>query len=333
MGRKKEQTKIIKPNSFIELRAALSNSETDVIDILFSMMEDGKTTFTIRAKDYQGLFLNNKGEPMSQHRIYERIQNGIKGLWKTDIRLGDDKKGVAFRILSSRAWNEERGAITVNVTQEFKKLMEEQKKKGGYTIYDLRYQFALSSEYAKRLYPMLIRYKDTGARVDAADDLRDKLGAKKEMRQSRFLNYIQKAVQEISDVTNLAVQMSLKTSSISGGKKIDAFQFEIKEQKKALPGITKEQKECLAYAKVVFEGDVKENDVLRIVIAAQYDIEKIKDAYHVMLKYQNPIKDKTAFLLAAVTGGWQKNKEGYDEIYEEIEDKMVFECAKKEGYL
>lgn len=322
-----KNTKTLRPKTFVEMRAALTPSESDVLDIIFFMMDKeeyragGRTdvvdelTYCINAKDYEGLFINNKGEVMSAKRIYERVKNGADGLYELDLQFVEDteavKKGVSFRAIGAKAWNAGNCMIKIQLTPMFLAIIKEQRKKSGYAIYDLRYQLALKGEYAKRLYPMLLKFKTAGQRFDSATELRDKLGIPDSYSQSKFISIIDKAVKEINDITNIFVTKENRMHTIRGGKALDNFVFLIQgKDQKSIQNVryTEEEKECIAYVKKLLEKYIQQGDEERIAKCAGYDCDRINDVYEYISGYKSEIHDGTAFIIAALNNRWKAGK-------------------------
>lgn len=313
----KKNTKTIRPRTFVEMRASLSPAESDVLDIIFFLMGkkeyDEKTlTFTIDAHEFEGLFVNNRGKIMSAKRIYERIRNGTDGLYELDLQFTEDtevvKRGICFRAIGAKAWNAGNGKIRIQLTPIMCEVMKEQQKKAGYALYDIRFQFALKSGYAKRLYPMLAKFRNTGERYDNARELREKLGVPEGYTQSKFMAILRGAVDEINEKTNMRADMISEAHSISGGKSIDAVTWKIREcsTAEARPAW---QETCITKTMELFDGKVDRMDAERIAACADFDIGKVKKAEEILESYQKPVADTTAFLLSAINGEWKKGKE------------------------
>lgn len=323
MGRECKKTndpKTIRPRDFVEMRASLTAAESDVLDIIFYMMdlkpdEDTDMNYIIDAHDYVGLFVNSKGAEMSAKRIYDKITNGVNGLYKLDLRFTQNtdtvKKGIAFRAVASQGWNSGNYRVKVELTPMFKKIMVEQKKlNDGYALYELKNQFALSGTYAKRLYPMLMRFHSTGVRFDNADELRTKLGVPASCRQHEYLKIIEKAVDEINGLPNIHVTLETKEHSVSGGRRIDSFVFKISEQ------ISDIQKECEEHVENLFDKLLNPGDAKRIAETAGYDISRIDKIKEIFDSYTDEIRDATAFIMSALKDEWkagQSRKEGKKE--------------------
>ena len=315
---KSKNTKTVRPRTFVEMRAALTSAESDVLDIIFFMMDKGNSspdalTYCIDAHDYEGLFVNNKGALMSIKRIYERIKNGADGLYELDLQFTEDtesiKRGISFRAIGAKAWNAGNYIVKIQLTPMFLAIMKEQQKKSGYAIYDLRYQFALKSEYAKRLYPMLIKFKSTGMRYDEASELREKLGVPPSYVQSRYLSIVDKAVSEINENTNLSVSKDVKYHAVSGGKIADNFVFTIKERDISDPSLfTKDQLECIDFVRGKLQDHISEDDVYRISKIANYDLKTVSHAFEFVSAYDGDVKDYTALMISAIKGNWEKEK-------------------------
>lgn len=312
----KTESKIIRPKNFVEMRASLTPAESDVLDIIFCLMDnegenDDKLSYTIDAHDFIGLFLNNKGEPMTVKRIYENIRNGVEGLYRVDLRFTQEtacvKKGVAFRTVDSQGWNEGDYRMRINLTPMFKKIMiEEKKNNSGYALYGIRNQFALSGKYAKRLYPMLMRFYSTGVRYDNFEELRTKLAIPEVFSQSRYMGIIEKAIDEINELSDVIVSVKPEKIAVRGGYKIQTLTFSITEK---LPNtVDTSDSEITQYVLDIFGDYINKNDAERIAEAAGGDMDRLKEAADFIKNYTGEIKDTTAMVISFIKSDWQTGK-------------------------
>lgn len=314
----KKNSKTIRPKSFVEMRASLTPAESDILDIIFFLMDRGlydekTSSFTIDAHDFYGLFVNGKGSIMPVKRIYERLVNGADGLYDLDLQFSEDtetvKGCVKFRVLAAEAYSSGNYRIIIQLTPIMCSIMKEQKRKTGYALYDLQYQFSLNGEYAKRLYPMMSKFRSTGKRYDNVKELREKIGIPQGCSQSRFVSYIRKSVDEINEKTNLDVKIEMITHGISGGKCIDGIIWYITEKpacKAILP--EGEKKKCVEKIERLLGDRVSSSDAERIAECSCYNFDKVLQAKDVFDSYKKPVEDFTGFFLTAIKQEWKPGR-------------------------
>lgn len=311
----KRSSKTIRPKSFVEMRASLNSAESDVLDIIFYLMDRNDydseiSAFTIDAHDYEGLFINTKGEVMTVKRIYERLLQGAEGLYNLDLQFTEEteniKKNANFRVLAATASNTGNYKIRLELTPIMERILQEQRKKPGYAIYDLKDQFALEDKYSKRLYPMLAKFRTTGKRYDNITELREKIGIPSGSSQSRFMSIFRKSIAEINEKTILSVNLEIISHPISGGKCVDGIRWTIQE--KADPrskNLTLKESGCIRKTKELFGEKITQVEAERISKSAGYDFEKVKQAEKVLRNYKKTVDDVTAFILTAIKQEWK----------------------------
>ena len=314
----KKNSKTIRPKSFVEMRASLTPAESDILDIIFFLMDQGQydektSSFTIDAHDFYGLFVNNKGNVMSVKRIYERLVNGADGLYNLDLQFSEDtdtvKSCVKFRVLAAEAYNSGNYQIIIQLTPIMCSIMKEQKRKTGYALYDLQYQFSLKGEYSKRLYPMMSKFRNTGKRYDNVKELREKIGIPQACTQSRFISYIRKSIDEINEKTNLDVKIELVMHGKRGGNCLDGIVWYITEKPVSEVGLPEdEKKKCAEKIKDLLSGCVSSTDAERIAKCSGYDYDKVFKAKEVLESYKKPVDDVTGFFLTAIKQKWKPGR-------------------------
>ncbi len=316
---KKSKMKTIRPRTFTEMRAALTSAESDVLDIIFFLMDKSNNpdqiTYIIDIKEFEGLFYNNKNEIMSGKRLYEHLKNGIDGLYSIDLQFTEDtntiKRGINFHVVGAKSWNDDAQKLGCQLNPMFLEIMKEQRGQLGYSIFELRYQFALKSTYSKRLYPMFNRFRKSGERFDNAEELRVKLGVPADYSQSKFLKILDNAIMDINEHTDLNIIKNLNSHTVRGGKMVDSFNWDIRV--KNLNELSDKQSNCMRYllrmlANVNVKESISDADAYRICEYANYDEQILTNAVDFMASYKHEIKDIVAFLISAINNKWTKSK-------------------------
>lgn len=315
----KTKDRVVRSKNFVEMRASLTAAESDILDIIFCIMDsekeedNEKLTYVIDAHDFVGLFFNNKGEPMTVKRIYENLRNGSEGLYKIDIRFTEDtdniKSGIAFRVVTTQGWTDGDYRLGINLSPTFKRIMvNEKKKNAGYALYGVRNQFALSGAYAKRLYPMLMRFRSTGIRYDNFDELKDKLGISDSLQQSKCIKIFEKAIAEINEYTDIMVSLQAKKASVRGGYKVQTLTFNITEKISDADNKADELTEAGKYVLKVLGKHINPNDAERIADAVDGDKKRVDEIAAFIENYNGEIKDTTGLIMSYIKENWEPGR-------------------------
>jgi plasmid replication initiation protein len=173
----------------------------------------------------------------SQNDIYRDVNNIVKRLMSRVASIncvkedgGRTTKNVHF-ISYAEYWHG-KGYADIKISDEIIPYLFGLKSE--YTQYKLSQVATLSSVYAIRIYEMLKKQEKFGCRAFFIDDLREKLGIKKEQykRFSDFKQYVLDiAKREINEKTDIMIDYKF----IKTGRKFTAAQFSVKpkNEKKA----------------------------------------------------------------------------------------------------
>jgi plasmid replication initiation protein len=226
---------VTKDNKLISASYSLGIPEQRIIFLAIvearaqKQMIDARGVLQIHASSYQEQF------KVEKHTSYDALKSAAKGLFDAHFEYDDihEKTGdLVHRIVrwvQSVAYIDKTGMIELQFTDAVIPLITRLSEQ--YTEYDLKQVSELQSEYAIRLYELMMQWKTVGkTNKIATDDLRKKLGVKaeqyKEMHnfKARVLNHAIKQINSFTDIQADYIQH--KT-----GKAITGFTFTFKQKK------------------------------------------------------------------------------------------------------
>lgn len=230
---------ITKDNKLINASYSLGIPEQRIIFLAIvearaqKQMIDARGVLQIHASSYQEQF------KVEKHTSYDALKSAAKGLFDAHFEYDDihEKTGdLVHRIVrwvQSVAYIDKTGMIELQFTDAVIPLITRLSEQ--YTEYDLKQVSELQSEYAIRLYELMMQWKTVGkTNKIPIDDLRKKLGVQpeqyKEMHnfKARVLKHAIKQINNFTDVTADYVQH--KT-----GRVITGFTFTFKQKKAPEP--------------------------------------------------------------------------------------------------
>ena len=230
---------ITKDNKLINASYSLGIPEQRVIFLAIvearaqERMIDARGVLQIHASSYQEQF------KVEKHSAYKALKSAANGLFESYFGYDyiHEKTGKpAHRVVrwaQAVSYIETAGMIELQFTDAVIPLITRLSEQ--YTEYDLKQVSELQSEYAIRLYELMMQWKSVGkTNKIPIDDLRKKLGVKpeqyKEMHnfKARVLDHAKKQINEHTDITADYVQH--KT-----GRVITGFTFTFKQKKAPEP--------------------------------------------------------------------------------------------------
>ena len=162
---------------------------------------------------------------------YKALKLATSELYERSVKIMGEKLGeeIDFRWIDAKVrYSDDEAKVSISFTKWVKPYLSE--LQGGYTTYRLLDIGRLKSAHAIRLYELLMRYQDTGFRVDKLSDLKEYFGiADKYSEWYEFNRWVLKpSVKNINESSNWKVTYSTKKK----GRKIDlvAFKFHLKDQ-------------------------------------------------------------------------------------------------------
>ncbi len=96
--------------------------------------------------------------------------------------------------------------------------------KENFTIFSLKHSLALSSKYSIRLYQLLKRFSDTNFRVDAIDELREKLGVESG-KYTDWYDFEKRVLKSSIAEINTKTDLNVDYQKIKTGRKISHIKF------------------------------------------------------------------------------------------------------------
>nr|WP_181716727.1 replication initiation protein RepM [Psychrobacter sp.]QJS05733.1 replication protein RepB, Rep3 superfamily [Psychrobacter sp.] len=190
---------------------------------------DARGVLQIHASSYQEQF------KVEKHTSYDALKSATRGLFDAYFEYDDIHEQTGKPVHHLVNWVQKisyidtAGMIELQFTDAVIPLITRLSEQ--YTEYDLKQVSELQSEYAIRLYELMMQWKTVGkTNKIATDDLRKKLGVKperyKEMHnfKARVLDHAKKQINEHTDITADYVQH--KT-----GRVITGFTFTFKQKK------------------------------------------------------------------------------------------------------
>ena len=190
---------------------------------------DARGVLQIYASSYQEQF------KVEKHSAYKALKSATKGLFDAYFEYDDihEKTGKPAHYLvnwvQKIAYIDTAGMIEIQFTDDVIPLITRLSEQ--YTEYDLKQVSELQSEYAIRLYELMMQWKSVGKTKEIPiDDLRKKLGVKPEQYKAmsdfkkRVLDHGIKQINEHTDIT-------VKYEQHKTGKTITAVSFAFKKKK------------------------------------------------------------------------------------------------------
>lgn len=225
---------ITKDNKLINASYSLGIPEQRVIFLAIvearaqKQMIDARGVLQIHASSYQEQF------KVEKHTSYDALKSAVTGLFEAYFEYDDihEKTGKpakhVVRWVQKATYIDTAGMIELQFTDAVIPLITRLSEQ--YTEYDLKQVSELQSEYAIRLYELMMQWKTVGkTNKIALDDLRSKLGVEpeqyKEMHnfKARVLNL---AISQINDFTDVTADYEQHKT----GKAITGFTFTFKQK-------------------------------------------------------------------------------------------------------
>ena len=234
---------VTKANSLVTANYSLGVAEQRVILLAIiearsqQRMIDAKGILSIKAKSYQDHF------NVEKHTAYEALKNAATGLFEASFEYDDidDKTGKArhnvVRWVQKIAYVDDAGLVELQFTDAVIPLITRLSEQ--YTEYELKQVSELQSEYAIRLYELMMQWKAVGkTKQILLDDLRSQLGVEPSQYQAmnnfkaRVLNH---AINQINKHTDITAEYEQHKT----GRKVTGFTFKFKSKSKAISSESK----------------------------------------------------------------------------------------------
>lgn len=226
---------VIKDNSLIGASYSLGVAEQRLVFLAIIEAREQDTLIKaggllrISAQSYAKQF------NVEKHTAYEAMKRAAIALFEAEFKFSytDKKTGRVFqarsRFVEQSAYADDLGCVELVFAGRVVPLITRLEKR--YTEYDLKQVSALQSEYAIRLYELIIQWRNVGkVPLVELQDLRNKLGVETEQYKkmnnfkAKVLDYAISQINEYTDITVGYVQHK-------DGRKITGFMFEFKIKK------------------------------------------------------------------------------------------------------
>ena len=237
---------VTKANSLITANYSLGVAEQRLILLAIiearsqQRMIDAKGVLTIKAKSYQDHF------NVEKHTAYEALKSASTGLFEASFEYDDidDKTGKprhnVVRWVQQIAYIDDAGMVELQFTNAVIPLITRLSEQ--YTEYELKQVSELQSEYAIRLYELMMQWKSVGkTKQILLDELRNQLGVEPNQYQAmnnfkaRVLNH---AINQINNHTDITAEYEQHKT----GRKVTGFTFKFKSKSKAVSSDPKQPK-------------------------------------------------------------------------------------------
>ncbi len=220
-----------RPASIIEAKYQLTKRQMEIVDIVFSQVNDENDTkenvfYTIDLKKYFKLY-----DVKDKKSLYKEMAAACRSV----AHLGGDilpcggQRGFSFNWFSSIEYFSDH--IEVEISHKVKRLFLEAK---GLYDYPLKCVLNFKHIYTKRIYYYLKRFEDTGERWDNLLELMDKmLIPENSVYRKRYASFKQRVLDLAKEEINKAGDISFdyeEKRAKTGQKHVQALHFIIKKK-------------------------------------------------------------------------------------------------------
>lgn len=314
----KKETRAFKPRTINEARGSYNSFESDILDIILATVNskddiDDNLKYEIPINEYAAKYCLEYNK-----NARSKVRKAIKAISeKGHMALGllhEDKSFVSMVVFQVLKINADNDTITIKLGEDFKELLVNIKnsKNSSVTFYDIKYTLAMKSVYSKRLYPMLLEWKNTGKRFDNYEELKEKLqippSYKANMLKTRIIDV---AVEEINQITDLIISYDFDTKPTRGGQKIVGINWNIKLKKRDAEPLNDAKIQVMAESLVRYltgRVDLKIEDAKSISKAALdngLSEQNMKKRIEIVLNSPN-IKNFTGYCIFAMTDDFRE---------------------------
>lgn len=319
---------IYQSNRLIEASYTLTVMEQKLIRLLASMIKKDDDDF----KDYEFKtkelikILNT-----SDSRFYRDIDNITDSIMQRVIKIKDVNTGEFEKYHWVDVCKYKNGVLTLKVNRELKPFYL---NLDWYTKYQLKNIMQFKSTYSFRLYELLKQYEKIKVRSITIDDFRCVLDID-DKQYPKYANLKQKVISVAVNEINSKTDLYIEYEEIKETRKITALKFYIKQNKSLhneitieLDGITED--DHINIVKNII-GNISFVEASKILNAANYDIEKVKEKHTIVSKLKN-VNNLTGAMIQAIKEDWTTTKvinntfnnfeeRTYD--YKELEKKLL----------
>ncbi|MGK0469092.1 replication initiation protein [Clostridium sp.] len=272
--KKKGDLIAVRPDTVIEARFTLTSRQNDILDMLFTQIQDDHNVeYSIDINKYKMLY-NIK----DKNNIYGDLKKAVKSFEGKGFSIVDKEKNeeIYYPWFSKIHYKNKEGKILLKIDSELKTMFLEVKKR---IYYHIKYTLNFSCIYSKRFYYYLKSYEDTGWRIDNLDVLRDKLQCPKSYK--KYSDFRRFALEPAHVEINNNSDIKFKYEEVKTGNKVTALRFSIKSSKCEELAIDSDNDSDILEVQNIFSEDVTPIEARKILDVANGNIELIKAKYKI----------------------------------------------------
>jgi Protein involved in initiation of plasmid replication len=294
---------IYQSNRLIEASYTLTVMEQKLIRLLASMIkkdDDDFKEYKFKTKELIKI-LNT-----SDSRFYRDIDNITDSIMQRVIKIKDVNTGEFEKYHWVDTCKYKDGVLTLKVNKELKPFYL---NLDWYTKYQLKNIMQFKSTYSFRLYELLKQYEKIGIRSITIDDFRCVLDID-DKQYPKYANLKQKVISVAVNEINSKTDLYIEYEEIKEVRKITSLKFYIKhnENVKSERAIDLEDlnRENINYDINIVKnliGDISYSEAYKILNAADYDIEKVKEKYNVVSKLKN-VNNLVGAMMQEIKNDW-----------------------------
>lgn len=302
-----QDTKIIASRSenIIEARYSLSTKQNNVLDMLFSELnEDDTLEYILNVEKYI------KFMTTSASNAYRDLKSAVASFEGKGVHIKDKETGeeLYFPWFSKIHYKPRQGKIQIRIDVDLKKILYEVKKR---IYYDIKNTLNMKSAYSQRFYYYLKSYEDTGWRIDKVETLQKKLECPKSC--SNFARFKESVLDKALDEINNNTDISFKYEEIKEGKRVVYIKSSIKSKNTLIKSnctlLTVEH--IIATVGTLINGESDAKKILNALANSNHnnDISFYTQQVDEIIKYHNKNKNIPfiALLLSAIKKPWGNN--------------------------
>jgi plasmid replication initiation protein len=233
---KPKRNLVVKDNALIESSYKLELIEQRLV--LLAIMEARAQELPIKGgqmlRIHSNAYIEHFG--VKRHTAYESMRKASKGLFEASFKwfgLDENENFVTYesRWVQKIAYSKSSGYVSLVLSDEVIPLITELEK--NFTSYEIEQVRNLDSNYAIRLYELLIKWRGVGKTPKISlEDLRRKLGIA-EKSYSTMSNFKKNVLDLAKDQINEHTDITLSYEAYREGRSIAGFEFNFDH--KALP--------------------------------------------------------------------------------------------------
>lgn len=307
---KKGELIAVRPEKVIEARFALTSRQNDILDMLFTQIQDDDNIeYSIDINKYKMLY-NIK----DKNNVYGDLKKAVKSFEGKGFLIIDKEKNeeIYYPWFSKIHYKNREGTIVLKIDSELKNLFLEVKKR---IYYHIKYTLNFNCIYSKRFYYYLKSYEDTGWRIDNLDALREKLQCPKSYK--KYSDFRRFALEPAHEEINSNSDIKFNYEEVKTGNKVTALKFSIKSARCAELAIDRDEDSEITAVQNIFLNNITPLEARKILDVASGDIELIKEKYKIA-NSQGNINNIVGWAIKAIKDNYSpKTKQSAFNDYEQ----------------